>query len=96
MQVAAVFAHVFGDVGEEGDDVMLGLGLDLLDAGHLEAGLLPDMGHGGLGNQAVEGHGLQGGQLHLEPGVKFIFFRPDAGHLGSAVAWNHGKIPHPL
>jgi hypothetical protein len=25
--------------------------------------------------------------------VKFIFFGPELGHLGPAVAWNHGKLP---
>ena len=89
VQVAAVFTDVFGDVGEEGDDVVLGLGLDLFDAGHVKAGLGPDMVHGCFGDEIKESHGFQGREFDFEPGVKFIFFGPDTGHLGPAVAWNH-------
>jgi hypothetical protein len=40
VDVAGGGAHVFGHVGQEGDDVVVHLALDFVDALHLEAGAL--------------------------------------------------------
>ena len=87
-----VAAHMLGQMGQEGDDVMLGHGLDLVDAGHVEFHVLrlPD----GLGvlarDDAQIGHGVAGMRLDLEPDAEFGLGRPDGDHFGAGIAGNHG------
>src|SRR3546814_3773048 len=55
MQEARGFANMRGDVAEEGDYVVLHLGLDRVDPIDLERALLPDRGCGFLGHHAQLG-----------------------------------------
>ena len=78
---ARLGADVLGQVGEEGDDVVLDLALDGVDAGDVELGLgalVPDGLGGALGDQAELGHGGGRVRLDLEPDAKARLGRPDA------------------
>ncbi len=76
MQEARLGPDDLGDVGQEGDDVVLGLALDLVDAVGVEDGvaaLLPDRLGGGLGDHAELGHGVGGVGLDLEHDRKRVW-----------------------
>ena len=74
------FAHVLADVGEEGDDVVAGLLLDLEHPRHVEGGLFLDLGQRLGRNQPTLGPGLADGDLHLEPGGHAALVAPDGAH----------------
>ena len=81
-----------GEVREEGDDVVLGLALDLVDAGDVELGvaaLVPDILGRVMRNDAQLGHGSGCVRLDLEPNAKTGLGVPDGRHLGTAVARDH-------
>ena len=83
-------AHVFGHVGQEGDDVVLGLFFYLIHPGGVEIGLFHDLLQGLVGNAAQAVPGPAGGQLHLEPGPVAGAVGPDFAHFGQGVASDHG------
>ena len=65
---AGVRADDLGEVGQEGDDVVLGLALDLVDAGDVEPRVLfPDRRGGFLRDHPEFGLGVAGMRLDLEP-----------------------------
>jgi hypothetical protein len=81
-----------GQMGQEGDDVVLGLAFDLVDPRHVEGGLaalVPDLLRRRLWHDAELGHGVGGVRLDLEPDAKTRFRRPDRCHVGSGVPWDH-------
>ena len=62
----------FRQMGEEGDDIVLDLALDLVDAGDVERGVLalgPDFCRRLLRDDAEISHGIGGVRLDLEPGA---------------------------
>ncbi len=83
-----------GEMGEERDDVVLDLALDLLDARDVELGILafgPDLLGCGLGNDPKFGHGVGRMRLDLEPDAIARLRIPDRGHLRPSVARDHGR-----
>src|SRR5438477_10691680 len=81
------------EMGEKGDDVVLGLALDLVDAGHVELGiaaLVPNGAGGSFRHHAELHHGIGGMGLDLEPDAKTGLGLPDGSHFGAAVAGDHG------
>ena len=60
MDEARLGADDFGQMGQEGDDVVLGLALDLVDPLDLEGAALPDRLGGRFGNDAEFGQGVAG------------------------------------
>ena len=89
MDEARVGPDELGQVREEGDDVVLGLALDLVDARDVELGaaaLLPDRLGGLFRDDAELGHRVGGMRLDLEPDAKARLGRPDGGHLGAGIA----------
>jgi hypothetical protein len=87
--------YVLGQMREEGDDVVLDLALDLVDAGRVELGLgalVPDRFGRALGDQAELRHGGGRVRLDLEPDAKARLAGPDRSHLGPGVAGNHGRL----
>ena len=85
-------ADDFGKVREEGNDVVFGFALDLIDPRDVEFGVLalgPDLLRRRFRNHAEFGHGIGGIRLDLEPDAKARLRRPDRRHFGPAVAWDH-------
>ena len=81
-----------GEMGEEGDDVVLDLALDRVDARDVELGvpaLVPDRLGGVLRDDAEFGHGVGGMRLDLEPDAKARLGRPDRRHFGPGIARDH-------
>ena len=95
VHVAAVVADLFRQLGQEGDDVVLDPGLDFFDprdAG-LGVGLVAALADrpGRLFRDGADlGQGVAGMGLDLEPEAELVGGLPDGGHLGAAVAVNHG------
>src|SRR5205823_2406199 len=79
--------------GEEGDDVVAGDLLDLVDAlrvGGAESRRFAGALLGGLARDETRiGHRARRGQLDVQPGLVAMLRRPEPGHLGTAVAGNH-------
>lgn len=90
----AVGADKFGKVRQESDDVVLGDGLDLVDAGDIEGGaaaLFPDRLCCRFRNDAEFGKRVTGMRLDLEPDAELRFRRPDGDHFRSGVTRDHGN-----
>ena len=95
MHEARFRPHDLGQMGEEGDDVMLDLALDLVDPRHVEfrvPALFPEFGGGLLGHHAQFGQGVGGVRLDLEPDAEFGLGRPDRNHLFAGIAGDHGNF----
>ncbi len=96
VEVAAVLPQAGGHLVHERGHVVVGLGLDLQDAGHVDFGLAGGPLRRLRRYEAALRHGSHGGQFHLEPAGKLVLFGPDPGHDFTAVSGNHasprGKI----
>ena len=93
MHEARIRADEFAEMGQEGDDVMLGHALDLVDARDVEGdeiGLVPDRLGALLGDDADLGERVAGIGLDLEPDAKARLRLPDLRHLGAGIAGDHG------
>ena len=86
---ARIGADMLGQVGEEGDDVVLGLGLDLVDPRHLEGAPVAHRLGRLLWNHAQLGQGVASVGLDLQPDAELVLGLPDGGHFGAAVTWDH-------
>ncbi len=93
MEVAAVLPQAGGHLVHEGGHVVVGLGLDLQDASHVDPGLSRGPFRHLRRDEAALRHGSHGGQLHLEPAGKLVLFGPNPGHDFAAVSGNHAS-PH--
>jgi hypothetical protein len=89
VDVAGGGAHVFGHVGQEGDDVVVDLALDLVDALDLEFGALLDAFEVGGRHLAQPVQGLAGQHFDLQPDAEFVFVRPDGRHGGPGITRYH-------
>ena len=92
MDEARIRADELGEMGEEGDHVVLGDALDLVDALDVElrlAALLPDRLRRLLRDDAEFGQRVAGVGLDLEPDAEARLGRPDRGHLGAGIAGDH-------
>ena len=92
MDEPRVVAHVLGQVRQEGDHVVLGLALDLVDAVDIELNAL-SLPHR-LGRRFRDHAKLRlrvaGMRLDLEPDAELGLGRPDGDHLGAGIAGDHG------
>ena len=86
-----VSAHDLGQVGQEGDHVMLGDGLDLVDAGDVELHVLglPDSLGIRLRDHAELCHRIAGMGLDLEPDAELGLWAPDGDHVGTGITRDH-------
>src|SRR5260370_14182758 len=82
---------VLGDGGGEGDDVVLALGFDLVDAGDGEVAAVADGVGGLLRDEAEAGESLRGGDLDGEPAAVLVLVGPDAAHGGASVAGDQSE-----
>ena len=91
----AVRADEFGQMGQEGDDVVLGDGFDLVDARDVELGraaLFPDRLGRLLRDDAELGQRVAGIGLDLEPDAELGFRRPDGDHFRAGIAGDHVEL----
>ena len=89
--------HGFGHRGGEGDDVVLDVALDFVDALDVEAGVGAQEARGLVGDHAEFGEGLAGGELDFEPLLELVLVAPDPAHFGPRVSGNHDlsiEIPY--
>ena len=91
MQPAALGADGLGHVRHEGDDVVLHLALDGVDAGHVERRAGADGLQRFAGDDAALGQDLGGGQLDPQPGRELVLLGPDAGHFGPGISWDQSS-----
>ena len=99
MDEAGLGADDFGQMGQEGDDVMLGLALDLVDPGDVEGGVLglgPDRLRGFLGDDAEFRLRVRRMRLDLEPDLEAGLRLPDGGHFRAGVAGDHRATPQAI
>ncbi|MND53340.1 hypothetical protein D3C80_443750 [compost metagenome] len=92
---AAIRADEFRQMSKEGDDVMLGDGFDLIDAGDIEFGLaalFPDRFCRRFRNDADCRERVAGVGLDFEPDAKLCFRRPDGDHFRSGITGDHGQL----
>ena len=86
VQEARLGADDLRYVGQEGDDVVLGGALNLVDAVSVEGGVLafgPDLRSSGFGDHAELRHGVGGMGLDLEPDAIAGLGQPEGRHLGA-------------
>ncbi len=85
---------MLGEVGEEGDHVVMRLALDLVDAGDVEfSGRPRPHGLGGLlGDHAELGLGVGGVGLDFEPDAEAGLRLPQGHHVGTGIARDHAAI----
>jgi hypothetical protein len=94
MHEARFGADDLGEMGQEGDDVVLGLALDLVDAVDVEGHVLalgPDRLCGLLRDDAELGQRVAGVRLDLEPDAEAGLGRPDGDHFGAGIAGDHAR-----
>src|SRR3984957_3571412 len=84
---------LLGYCSGEGDDVVLHLGFDLVDAVEVEAALFAHGLGGRLRHQSGLGERFRGCELDLEPGLKLVLVTPDAADVGAGVTSNHRTTP---
>ena len=86
-----VGVDVGAHVGQEGDDVVVGHGLDGVDLLLVEGGVLADPGGLLLRDSALAdlGVGLAGQDLDLLPDDVLVLQREDVAHLRAGVAIDH-------
>src|SRR6185369_1355015 len=95
MDEARLGADDFGQMGGEGDDVVLGLTLDLVDPRDVEgdiACLGPDRPGGFLGDDAEFRLRVRRMRLDLEPDLEAGLRLPDGGHFRAGIAGDHRKL----
>src|SRR5260221_13741805 len=89
MNETRVGTDVLGKVGQEGDHVVVGFALDLVDACDLELALLPDRARRRRRDDAQRCLGVAGMRLDLEPDAETVLRLPDRAHRGAARAGDH-------
>ena len=92
---ARLGADDFGQMGEEGDDVVLGLALDLVDPRHVEGrvlGLGPDRLRRFLRDDPQFRQRISRMGLDLEPDLEAGLGLPDRSHFRTGVAGDHWQL----
>ncbi len=93
-EAGVIAADMFGQMGQEGNHVMFGHGLDFIDPGNVELDVLrpPDRLRVLARDHAQIGLRVAGMSLDLEPDPELRLGRPDRGHVGAGIARDHGGL----
>src|SRR5262245_25977333 len=94
MHEARLRSYDLSQVREKGDDVVLDLALDRIDARDIEGrglALVPDLLGRRLRNDVELGHGVRGMRLDLEPDAEARLRFPDRGHRWPGIARDHRR-----
>ena len=89
VEVATLGADRFGDLADEGDDVVVGRALDLGDPLDVDPGTRLERGEGVRRDLAAGGLGARDRELDAEHRLEPGGVRPDRAHLGERVARDH-------
>jgi hypothetical protein len=92
VDVAAFFAYALGDRSQESGYIVMRFDKDFVHTGQVTFSL-PNLGKCLSGDDAMLGPGFAYGDLHLQPFVEFVLFRPDLLHLWPGIAVNHAYSP---
>ena len=93
MQPARRRSDLLGHRRREGNHVVLGRLLDLLDAGDVEVAALTNVARGLARDDAGVGHRLRRRGLDLQPRLVAAFVAPDSAHVRVGIAWDHDNSP---
>jgi hypothetical protein len=97
MHEARLGADLLRHPVEEGDDVVLGHGLDRVDRGDVDLGIgrppVPQRLARAFRHDAKLAHLVGGVRLDLEPDAIARFRLPEGGHGGAGVAGDHFRLP---
>jgi hypothetical protein len=88
--------HFLSDRGGEGNDVMLHLAFDLVNARDVEGSVLAQRARGIRGNFAGLGQRFSGRQLYRQPLLEAILIAENAAHFGPGVSWDHFSVDKAL
>jgi hypothetical protein len=82
---------MFGKMGQKGDDVMFGDGLNFINSGHVKGDIAgaPDGLGIGFGDNAKGGLGIAGMRLDLIPDAEFGLRVPNGNHVWAGIARDH-------
>ena len=89
MDKPCLVADMFSEIGEKGDDVMLGLALNLIDAIDFPLATLPDGLGGILWNDPQLSLRITGMGFDFKPDTELVLRFPNVCHIGAAIAGNH-------
>ncbi len=95
MHEARLGADDFRQMGEKGDDVVLGFALDLVDPRDIEndvTGFGPDGFRGLFRDHAELRQRIGGMRLDLEPDLEARLRLPDGGHFRAGIAGKHRRL----
>ena len=95
MEVAPLGADRLGDLGDEGDHVVVGRLLDLGDPLRIDRRLCLDRGERLGRDLAASALGAGDGELDAEHLLEARLVRPERAHLGQRVAADHRPRPRP-
>ena len=87
-----VLSEALRDAARERDHVVVGGGLDLVDARDGESRVVAHALGGAGGHDAELLPGLRGGELDLQPDLEFVLVRPERRHGGARVAFDHCNV----
>ena len=92
MQPAGFGSDFFGYRRGEGNDVVLHLRFDLVDAVEVEVALFANDDSRGLRHQSGFGQRFRGRQFDFKPGAELVLVAPDMPHLGPGIACDQGVL----
>ena len=93
VDVLGIIPHMLRHIRQESDDIVMGHGLDLLDAADLELCLGADVHRRLLRDLAEFCHGIAGSHLHIQDGLPLVLDGPKMPHLLTGIALNHSIVP---
>ena len=93
VDILGFIPYIFRHCGQERNDVVVDLPVDLVDAVYIKVGFGLDDLHRFFGNPPQFCVGLAGGDLHIQHGLPFIPLVPDFLHFRTCVSRNHLIVP---
>src|SRR5712672_2947012 len=84
-------ADIFGDIGSEGDDIVIEGALKFLAAFEVKTGARFHLAQVPLGDQALLGERFAGQQLDAQPNFQFSLFAPDFAHRRPRITLYHER-----
>ena len=93
MNISGFRTYLLAHRGEEGNDVVLDLHLDLIDPVNIEIRPLLDYCKSIIGDASQFVPRFAGSYLHIQPYPEPVLRFPYGCHFGSGIAGDHGNAP---